>query len=506
MSVKKDELKRKNTLLQQYLKAIDTMLIISKTDKEGNITYVNDLFCKVSGYSKNEVIGLPHKIVRHPQMPSQSFQNLWNTLNAKQSWKGVVYNQSKEDKKYILKNIIFPLLDEEGNFIEYISLAQDMSEVVEKKNALRKEKQKLKDILNHVDSIVAMVSIQDKLLFLNDKFFEIFEYDTFADFKAKHECICELFQAREGYLQTVIDGSYWINYIVNNPHLEHYALMLDKHNNETIFSVTQKLIGAENEEFFVVTLTDVTSLHYAREEAKAASNAKSEFLRNMSHEMRTPMNGIQGMLSLFGKSLSSEKQKLYFEILKSSADALLVNIDNLFHFSQLENGKVALEVGAVNLVEELKKIASIVETENKEILFELQNDSQISECIKIDSLHLKQILFNLLNNAFKFTNLGGKVVLYASILKENAQRTTIRIGVKDTGIGIEPSLQEKIFESFTQSDNSLRKKFDGVGLGLSISSQLVSLMGSKLKLESQVAKGSDFYFDLDVEICQKGER
>lgn len=490
-------------LLEQYKSIVDESVIVSKADLNGNIIYVNDIFCIISGFSREELLGKPHSIVRDPEMPSSVFANMWETIQSKHVWHGIINNRSKNGNRYTVKTTISPILDKNGAIIEYIALREDITDTIQKEKVIRRERKKLVDILDHVDSIVALVSVSEKLISVNARFFEIFAFSDMADFKTKHQCIGDLFQPAEEYLQPEMEGRYWIEYVMEKPFISHHALMIDREGNERKFLVNVKKILIEEEEKFVVTMGDVSELQKAREAANAAAKMKGEFLATMSHEIRTPMNGVLGFTSLLSQSGLNEQQKKYLDIINTSAQSLLGIINDILDFSKLESGKLELDYSSVNPHIEFDKIARIFTamTVDKNITFEIKVDPLISECIRVDLLRIQQIVSNLLSNAVKFTPKDGSIVFFVERLGQVGQKSKIRLGVRDTGIGIAPEHKQKIFEAFSQADSSTTRKFGGTGLGLSISSHLVSLMGGQLMVESEEGQGSEFSFEIDVNQC-----
>ena len=240
----------------------------------------------------------------------------------------------------------------------------------------------------------------------------------------------------------------------------------------------------------------------AKEKAEAGSRAKSEFLANMSHEIRTPLNSVVGFSDLLLKTKLGDTQHQYVSAVYQSANSLLDIINAILDFSKIEAGKLEIDVDKTDVFEIGYQVADVISFQankkNLEVLLNIALD--VPRFIWTDAIRLRQVLVNLMGNAVKFTA-AGEVELKIETLKNDLkERTTFKFSVRDTGIGIDPANQEKIFDAFSQEDASINRKFGGTGLGLAISKKLLGLMGSELQLESTPQKGSTFFFTLDVKI------
>ena len=270
--------------------------------------------------------------------------------------------------------------------------------------------------------------------------------------------------------------------------------------------LTQERKLVEQERMEAERWRRIDQLKQAKEIAEAAARAKSDFLANMSHEIRTPMNSILGYLDLTLEDATlRDVHRNMVTIAHTSAKSLLSLLNDILDVSKIESGKFAIEEIPFNLPQLMQETMQVmgIRAQSKSLFVELVLHPNLKSFYFGDPFRLKQVIMNLVGNAIKFTEQGGITITIESMPAASGDREVVHVTISDTGIGISPDRLDKIFESFTQEDDSTSRRFGGTGLGTTIAKQLVELMGGQIRAQSQLANGSTFHFTIPMTVSEE---
>ena len=514
----KRQVSKKTYELSKLLKFFDENVIASRTDLEGNITYVSDAFCKISGNSREFMLGKNHRIGKHPDNDPQIYKEMWQTIIDGKTWKGRIKNKTKDGGYYWVDSIIEQEKDNDGNVIGYLSIRHDVTAQVE----LEKLSANLENIIKERTAELYEMNQKQKAIFDTASIGIVLLKNRIIN--ELNDKICNIFGYEYDELLNQSTRIFFLNDEDYDSVKEEYEILKE----HKVVTWEQKFVRRNGTSFWarismqaidfidldkgtVAIIDDITlekkaleDIKKAKELAEESTKSKSEFLANMSHEIRTPMNAIIGMAYLALQTNLDEQQKNYIQKIDRASKNLLGIINDILDFSKIEAGKMHFEKIDFSLDDILSNISSLFtfQTQEKglELLFDI--DTTLPLALKGDALRLNQVLTNLLSNAIKFTS-KGEVILSIKQLSKNENEVEIRFDVKDSGIGISDEQKAKLFNSFSQADNSTTRKYGGTGLGLAISKQIVELMGGSVGLESTVGVGSDFYFILKFDLQEK---
>ncbi|MBD8488982.1 PAS domain S-box protein [Echinicola sp. CAU 1574] len=517
------EIIRSKKLLEDVQNASSEVSIIS-TNTEGIITLFNKGAEKMLGYSAEEMIGQQSPAIIHdPTEIEERGKELSSKYNQSITgfkvfvYKSEIYGAEEREWSYIRKDgtklfvslAVTTMRNTHGEITGYLGMATDITERKKAENALFIEKARLNAFVTHAPAAVAMFDTDIKYIAYSNRWLEEYQLQG-QDIKNKSHY--EVFESISDEWKAIHARCLKGEVISNEEDVwrpdgwDHDQYLRWEVRPWHQFDGT---IGG------IMMLTqDITEACLQRDElkkakimAEQASIAKSEFLANMSHEIRTPLNGVIGFTDLVLKTELTDTQAQYLSIVNQSGNALLNIINDILDFSKIEAGKLDLDTDKCDLYELSDQASDIItyEIHKKGLEMLLNIHPDIPRYIWVDSVRLKQVMVNLLGNASKFTEEGEIELMLKPLGKINENNEMkIRFSVSDTGIGIKPEKQIKIFEAFSQEDISTTKKYGGTGLGLTISNSLLKLMDSKLQLESVPGKGSKFFFDLKVK-CEYGD-
>jgi PAS domain S-box-containing protein len=495
---------RDNTAL---LSTLNQHAIISVANRAGTITEVNDAFCRISGYSRAELLGQNHRLINSAVHPPAFWVAMWQSISRGEPWHAVVCNRTKHGALYWVDTTVAPFLGNDGNIEKYISIRIDVTAAKEQEATLRMARDQLNKAADVAQLGIWTWRPSDDRLIFDSRMYSIYDLPEpladglwYDDWRSRvHPDDIDVVEAK---LQGAIAGN-----DVYDPVYRIYSRSGEIRYIQAAGKVERDATGKA---LLVMGINrDITVQYEAQEVLRAAKDAadqanraKSEFLANMSHELRTPMNAILGMLTLLGKTELNSKQADYAAKSEGAACTLLRLLDELLDFSKIEAGKMTLDpqpFAVEQLLSELSMIlASNLRSKQVELLFDI--DPRLPPHLYGDAMRLQQVLINLGGNAVKFTE-QGEVRLSIKVLALDAAKVTLQFVVSDSGIGIAAESQALIFSGFTQAEASITRRFGGTGLGLAISQRLVALMGGELKVASTLGQGSRFYFNLELPLA-----
>jgi len=397
-----------------------------------------------------------------------------------------------------------------------IGIRRDITEQIRRENELKAAQKRAKalfdDLVGTLNSISLSVVVVDRDLnceIINDSFYKLWkiDLDTFgpgSPFRALMDI------NRHNGVYDVKDED-WEEYVAKRTAEIREGNVVPRHFERAdgvhmIYSVTN--LSSERR---LISYFDISEqkqregeLEAANNRAEGADRAKSEFLANMSHEIRTPMNGVMGMAELLAKTELDAKQRTFTDIIIKSGASLLTIINDILDFSKIDAGQMELDPAPFRLAEAIEDVATLVSSRvaEKDLELAVRIDPALPEMFVGDVGRIRQIVTNLMGNAVKFTDKGHILVEVNGEAVEEADKqvATLHFRVEDTGIGIPPEKLQKVFEKFSQVDNTATRKHQGTGLGLAIARSLVELMGGEIGVESDVDRGTTFWFKIALPV------
>ena len=473
-------------------KVFDSILDpLSIADLDGRFVDVNDEFMRLTEFSREEIIGKISPGVAdsgYAGTGSEYVESL-RTTGQVRNFGVTIRSKSGVEIPVLLSSVVVEL----GGELRVVTISRDITKLKEQERKLQSSEAMLREIFDSSVDNIALTGMSDGIIIdVNNEMARSLGL-------AKNEIIGKRFNELKVWVSIERLGLF-AETLRKQREVRNFATTFRTSSGSTfpalISAVVLELGGRE---CALSIARDVTDLEAAREKAEAASRAKTEFLSSMSHEIRTPMNAILGMADLMGESALDSEQRRYLDIIISSGNTLLELINSILDLARVESGRLSLEAVAFDVVELTEKVADTlaVRADEKGIELAVRFARGLPAMLVGDPLRLRQVLTNLIGNAIKFTE-HGEVVINVAPNPGQSNPGSLLFSVRDSGIGIPRDFLPKIFSAFTQADSSTTRKYGGSGLGLAIVKRLVALMGGRIWVESELGRGSIFYFTAEL--------
>lgn len=529
------ELNKLNLLFKHVLSAASEFAIIA-TDIDGQIQLFNRGAENLLGYSADEVVNqctpLHFHDIEELSIRAESLREMYQTADL-HDFQVLIYQSTiagvdsqewqyccKDHHRIAVNLVVTTMRNENLDIVGYLFIATDITEQKQKHSELLSTQ---KQLIHKTEQLtlaheVAELGIwewrlDDNSLLWNARMFEFYEQPIslhqngleYSHWETRVHPDDRAVTA--GQLQAAVAGQ--------GKYTPKFRLILPSGTTRYIQGAAYVERNHQGEATRVIGINrDITSeqlleinLREAKDAADASSAAKSMFLANMSHEIRTPINAVQGMLQLLKATELTRQQDDYTSKAQIAAKSLLNIINDILDYSKIEAGKLEVETYSFNVDEIMSELAilssPILGNKNVELLFDI--DKNMPDYLLGDGHRLQQVLLNLTGNAIKFTA-NGEIIIRLQKLIDESNISHIRFSVIDTGIGINASQQQRIFDGFTQAEASTSRQYGGSGLGLVISKSMIQLMGGELQLKSEPGKGSCFWFDLPCVVASGPEQ
>lgn len=477
------------------------------TDLEGRMVFVNKQIMKLSRYREDELIGESVEKFNYTDGNNAMYNDLWKTIKSGKDWVGELRNKKKDGSKYWVSAMISPMRGKYGNITNYISIQEDITEKKAIEKELKFKTQQLIGLINNMPDGVCFKGENDEWIMANTTMLKLFGIPKNEYINKTNDELLNLCNRNQYYFpeDTEADKLAW-----SKKHLISFETKVINQKGENIIVEVTKLplfhtngdrkgmisIGRNVTE----KIEYVEKLKFAKEKAEQADRLKSSFLANMSHEIRTPLNAIQGFSDVIADYDLDKKSLVKFtNIIKVNSIKLVALIEDVLFFSRLQERQIQVQESKFNVLSTFTQLKQVFDKEievsiNSKIELKI-NDEAINLPIMIVTDHAKliQIFTKLIRNAIKFTS-EGAIKYGFNISKEKE----VIFFVKDSGVGISTDKQKIIFEQFRQVDDSTTRKYGGTGLGLSIVKNLIDLLEGEIWIDSELEKGTTFYFKLPL--------
>lgn len=479
-------------------------LSIFRKDPEGRFTFGNRRFCELMGHPLEELVGktdfdfFPREMAEKYRHDDEELMRTRKTVDT------VEANKQSDGRVHHVHTVKTPLFDSSGRVLGVLGMFWDVTERRRIEEALEHERDLLRSLLDSVPDRIYFKDTHSRFIRASRALAERLGFDDPEKLIGKTDFHLHPQEVAQGFYddeQRIVQTGVPL---INKVEHQQAPGRPDAWASVTKVPIVNKsgevtgLVGISRDITDLKRIED--ELHEARDAALELAQQKSQFLATMSHEIRTPMNGIIGMIGLMLDTRLTAKQRDYLETIRQSAETLLTIINDILDLSKLEAGKLVFESLAFDLRDTIETTVELLAGRAQEKGLELLTyvPMDIATGVRGDPGRLRQVLTNLVGNAIKFTE-QGEVLVRVVKQSETATALTVRLLVSDTGIGVTPEARARIFQSFTQADGSMARRYGGTGLGLSISKQLIESMGGQIGVESEPGQGSTFWFEIALE-------
>jgi PAS domain S-box-containing protein len=482
--IEQQEQRRLELFNQRF--AMDQHAIVSITDTQGVIRYVNDKFCDISGYTREELVGQNHNIIHSHEHDTIFFEALWNTISLGKVWQGEICNQTKNNHRYWVNATIVPFLDDHGKPYQFIGILTDITASKHMAEKITASERQHRYLVESVREVIFQMDSEGCFLFLNSAWEDITHF-TSAETLGRN------------FLDYIhlsdIDQAVSIFKNLSDKSISNYKGELrfnNKYNKYSWLELTllSELDSENNILAFTGTLNDVT-------ERRRIAHVQSEFVSVVSHELRTPITSIRGALGLLDAGMAgpiAEEPLKLIKIAHKNSQRLVALVNDILDMEKLMAGKMSLNMECINLISfielAIEANSAYAQAFNTKFAF---CDRPAEAMVTADSDRLMQVLSNLFSNAVKFSPPERAVEISIAIIDNEA-----KVSVSDYGSGIPVEFRTRIFSAFAQADSSDTRKQGGTGLGLKISKTLVEKMGGNIGFESELGAGTCFWFSLPL--------
>ena len=501
------EIKNVEKTLRYQTMALDQSPVsILMTNLKGEIEYANPKACKTSEYRLEELLGNNPRVLKSGETTSAVYEQLWNSITHNKTWKGIFHNKRKNGEFYWESAEIAPILDSNGIITSYLAIKEDITDHKKLEDALRENEEKYRNIISNMNLGIIEVDKNENIIYANQGFCLISGYSVeelltmntsaFLIHPEDNSILYNKLKLRE----KGISDSYEL--VVKNKKGEQRCWLVSGAPNYNDNHTMTGSIGIH---------LDITEqkmleneLEKALSKAEQATKAQEMFLANMSHEIRTPLNVITGMVRQLNKEDLTEKQREYVKNSETSTSHLLTIVNNILDMSKIQAGEFELYIKDFSVESVATDVISILHSRAKEknLDLNLSISNDVKPALIGDPGRLRQILINLIGNSIKFTD-SGQISLNIKVLSTNSYSQRVLFEVIDTGIGMSEEFMNRLFEKFTQEEASANRRFEGSGLGMSITKELVNLMGGSVNAKSQKGIGTQIGVEINFEIGNK---